>query len=334
MSIPSDRSIVSLRRLALHTLAAVGCALVLPGLPAQAQDFPAKQITLVVPFAPGGSTDVAARAVAERMSRTLGQPVVVENKAGASGTIGTEFVARAAPDGYTIGAIGASTGVHPHLMGPQPRYKFDDLTYVGQLAYVEFVLVARKNLEASNVKQLVDLAKARPGKLNYGDSGAAVQLAMELFKNMTRTDIVRVAYKGDTPAIADLVGGHVDLGMLSLAGASAQIKAGTIKVIGVASKTRSKAFPDVPTIAEGGLAGYESGVPTMMAVPKGTPRAVVDRLNAALGEALSDPALIERFTSMGLGVSRYTPAEANGVVKAEYDKLERLLKEAQIPTGR
>ena len=302
--------------------------------PAMAQEFPSRQLTIVVPFAPGGSTDVATRAIAERMSKYLGQAVIVDNKAGASGVIGTEFVARAAPDGYIMGAIGGSTGVHPHLMGPMPRYKFDDLTYVGQLAYVEFVLLARKTLEANNVKELTDLAKSRPGQLNYGDSGAAVQLAMELFKTMTRTEINRVPYKGDAPAIADLIGGHVDLCMLSLAGAATQIKAGTVKVIGVASRTRSRAFPDVPTIAEGGLPGYESGVPTMLAVPKGTPRPVVDKLNAALSEALSDPALAERFASMGLGVNRYTPAQAQGVVQNEYDKLARLLKEANIPTGR
>lgn len=305
-------------------------------MPAMAQDH-SRQLTIVVPFAPGGSTDLVTRAIAERMSKSLGQTIVVDNKAGASGLIGTEFVVRAAPDGLILGAVGASTGVHPHLMGPLPRYKFDDLTYVGQLAYVEFVLVARKNLEANNVKELIDLAKSRPGKLNCGDSGAALHLAMELFKSITHTDIVRVAYKGDAPALVDLVGGHVDLGMLTLAGAMGQIKAGTVKVIGLASRTRSRAVPEAPTIAESGLSGlssYESGVPTMLALPKATPRPIVDRLNVALTEALSDPALVERFASMGLGVSRYTPAEAQGVMKAEYNKLARLLKEANIPTER
>ncbi len=320
----------SIRRACIVSVLAVAAT----SAPAAAQEFPTRQLSIVVPFAPGGSTDVAARAVAERMSRRLGQPVVVENKAGASGIIGTEFVARAAPDGYTLGAIGGSTGVHPHLMGPQPRYKFDDLTYVGQLAYVEFVLLARKDLEASNVKELVALARSRAGRLSYGDSGAAVHLAMELFKTMTQTAITRVPYKGDSPAVTDLIGGHVDLAMLSLAGASGQIRAGTVKVIGVTSAARSRAFPDVPTIAEGGLPGYESGVPTMLAVPKGTPRPIIDRLNAALSEALSDPALVDRFASMGLGVSRYTPVQAQALVQNEYDKLARLLKEANIPTER
>lgn len=306
-------------------------------MPALAQDQHSRPLTIVVPFAPGGSTDLVTRAIAEKMSKSLGQNIVVDNKSGASGMIGTEYVARSAPDGYILGAVGASTGVHPHLMGQPPRYKFDDLTYVGQLAYVELVLVARKSLAANNVKELIDLAKSRPGTLSYGDSGAALRLAMELFKTITRTDIVRVPYKGDAPALVDLVGGHVDLGMLTLAGAMGQINAGTVKVIGVASRTRSRAFPNAPTIAESGLSGlstYESGVPTMLAMPKATPRPIVDRLNASLSEALSDSALVERFASMGLSVNRYTPAEADGVMKAEYNKLSQLLKEANIPTDR
>ena len=303
-------------------------------MPAMAQEQRSMQLTFVVPFPPGGSTDQMSRMIAERMSRSLGQAIVIDNKAGAVGLIGTEFIARAAPDGLILGAVGGSTGVLAHLMGPVPRYKFDDLTYVGQLGYVEFVLVARKNLAANNVKELIDLAKASPGKLSYGYSGTAGQLGMELFKNMTRTDIVQVPYKGDAPALVDLVGGHVDLGMVTVAGSIGQIKAGTVKVIGVASKIRSRAIPDAPTIAESGLNGYEAGVPTMLAMPKATPRPIVDRMNVALTEALSDSVLVERFASMGLGVNRYTPAEADGVMKAEYNKSARLLKEANIPTER
>lgn len=304
------------------------------GTRAMAQEFPSRPLAIIVPFAPGGSTDVAGRAVAERMSKSLGHAVIIDNKAGAAGQIGADFVARAAPDGYTLGAIGASTGVHPHLIGPPPRYKFEDFTYIGQLAYVEVVLLARKNLEAGNVKELIELARSRPGKLTCGDSGAALELAMELFKSATKTSMVRVPYKGDAPALADLMGGHVDLAMITVASAAAQIKAGSVKAIGVTSRSRSKAVPDVPTLAESGVTGYEAGVPTMMAVPRDTPRAIVDRLNAALNEALADPALVERFTSLGLGIQRYSPAEAQGVVRAEYDKIARLIKDANLPTGR
>ena len=307
----------------------IGAALALP-ITAQAQAYPNKPITYVVPFAPGGSTDVAARTIAEGLGRILHQTFVVDNKAGASGTIGTDFVARAAPDGYTMGAIGQSSSILPQIIGPVPRYKVDDLTYVGQMSFVEFILIGRKNLEANNIRELIALAKSRPGKMSYGESGTAVQLAAELFKTMSGTDIVRVPYKGDTPAVADVAGGHIELGMVSLAGALGQVKAGAVKALGVASKTRSKALPDVPVIAET-VPGYESGVRTMLAVPKATPRAIVDRLNTALNEVLSDPALVERFASMGLGVSRYSVAETDAIMKADFTTLAKVVKDANIP---
>ena len=323
-------------RARLHGIATIAtaaslasAALALPAT-AQAQTYPTRPVTFVVPFAPGGSTDVAARAIAEGMGRVLKQTFVVDNKAGASGTIGTEFVARAAPDGYTMGAIGQSSSILPQIMGPVPRYKVDDLTYVGQMSFVEFILIGRKNLEANNIRELIALAKARPGKLSYGESGTAVQLAAELLKTMTGTNIVRVPYKGDTPAVADVAGGHIELGMVSLAGALGQVKAGAVKALGVGSKTRSKALPDVPVIAET-VPGYESGVRTMLAVPKATPRAIVDRLSGALNEVLADAALVDRFATMGLGVSRFSVAETDAIMKADYATLAKVVKDANIP---
>ena len=185
-------------------------------LPARAQDYPTKPVTIVVPFAPGGSTDVATRAVAERMNASLGQSVLVENRAGASGMIGTDHVARAEPDGYTTGAIGLSTGVLSHLMGPVPNFSPDDLVMVGQICFAEFVVIAKKDLQASNVEELVALAKANPGKLRCGSSGTATLLGIELLKSMAGADIVVVPYNGDSPAINDVAGGHVDMALLSL----------------------------------------------------------------------------------------------------------------------
>lgn len=315
---------------ALMAGTALSTSLMMMATAAQAQAYPAKPVTFVVPFAPGGSTDVAARAIAEGMGRVLKQTFVVDNKAGASGTIGTEFVARAAPDGYTMGAIGQSSSILPHIIGPVPRYKLEDHIYVGQMAFVEFILVGKKSLEANNIRELIALAKTKPGKMSYGESGTAVQLAAELFKTMTGTDIVRVPYKGDTPAVADVAGGHIELGMLSLAGALGQVKAGAVKALGVGSKARSKALPDVPAIAET-VPGYESGVRTMLAVPKATPRAIVDRLNAALNEVLADPALVDRFAGMGLGVSRFSVAETDAIMKADYNTLAKVVKDANIP---
>jgi tripartite-type tricarboxylate transporter receptor subunit TctC len=310
-------------------------ALLLAGIaPAGAQDFPAKPVTIVVPFAPGGSTDVATRAVAERMTASMGQTVLVENRAGASGMIGTDHVARAKPDGYTTGAIGLSTGVLSHLMGPVPNFAPDDLTMVGQICFAEFVIIAKKELEASNVEELVALAKANPGKLRCGSSGTATLLGIELFKSMAGADIVVVPYNGDSPAINDVVGGHVDMALLSLSGSSAQIRAGTVKAIGVTSSERSKGFPDVPTIAEGGLEGYESGGPTMLAVPKSTPAPVIESLNTALNKALSDPALVDQFTGLGLGVKSFTPQEADAVMASEMEKWAKVIKTAGIDTGR
>jgi tripartite-type tricarboxylate transporter receptor subunit TctC len=318
-----------------EAFAAMFVALTAIAVPVMAQDFPArKPITIVVPFAPGGSTDTAARMVAERMTVFLKQTVLVDNKPGASGTIGANYVARSTPDGYTVGALGGSTTVIPHLMGPVPPYKFDDIVLVGQLCLVEAVIVARKDLPASNSRELIALAKAQPGKLQYGESGTAMQLAFELFKSTSGTDILRVPYKGDAPALTDVLGGHIDLAMVSLAGAAAHIRAGTVKVIGVTSAERSKAFPAAPTIAEAGLPGYEASVTTMLAVPRGTPQAVIQRLNEALNESLKDPVVIDRFTSLGLGAQRLSPADALAALKADLAKADKVIKDAKIPTER
>jgi len=312
--------------------ALLALSVAMPALAEETGGYPTRPVSVVVSFAPGGAADTAVRAVVDSMAHQLGQPLVVENRPGASGTIGAEYVSRAAPDGYTLGAVGLATGVIPHLMGPLPRYGFDDFVYVGQLSFAEFVIVARPDLQADSIAQLLELSAARADELSYGESGPATQLAAEWFKRMTGLRALRVPYKGDAPALADLIGGHIDLALVSLSSAAPQLRAGTVKAIALASSKRSTAFPGIPTVDEA-VPGYEAGGPTMLAAPRGTPPAVIERVNAALNRALEDPALQRRFAAMGLGVARMTPGQAGQYMNAEYAKWKRVIDVADIPTN-
>lgn len=295
-----------------------------------AQQYPDKVMRLVVPYAPGGSTDLAARIVAEQMSSSLRQNILVENRAGAGGVTGSDVVAKSPPDGYVLGASGGATIVLPFVLGPPAPYGPDDLIPVGQICYSEFVLAVRKDFPANNVKELISAAKENPGKFRYGESGAAIRLSVELLKAMSGTDIVRVPYKGDAPSLNDIVGGHIDMASLTVAAAAAQIRAGSVKAIGTMSKDRSRALPDVPAIAEA-LPGFEAGSPTMLVVPKGTPAVVLEKLNAAINDALRKPAVVEKFAPLGLAAIPMTLKEAQENIVAERKKWAQVIKDANIP---
>ena len=299
---------------------------------AQAQTFPSRQITLVVPFPPGGSTDVAARIMADRMRAQLGQPIIIENVGGAGGSIAVGRVARAAPDGYTIDIGQWDTHVGSII------YKLDydlqkDFEPIGLLSVNPQLLVARKDLPADNLKDLVAWMKANPGKINFVNQNAAANVSGVLFEKLTGQKLHFIPYRGAGPAMTDLVSGQVDLLVVQGAAALPQIRAGKIKAIANLSPQRSASIPDIPTSDEGGVSGfYMSGWFGFFA-PKSTPKDVIATLNNAMVQALADPAVRARFTELGLDVATREQQSPEGLAafqKAEVDKWWPIIKEAGI----
>lgn len=299
---------------------------------AQAQTYPSRQITLVVPFPPGGSTDAAARIMAERMRASLGQPVIVENIGGAGGSIGVGRVARAAPDGYTFDIGQWDTHVGSII------YKLDydlakDFEPIALISTNPQLMVAKKDLPADNLKDLVEWMKANPGKINFVNQNAAANVSGVLFENLTKQKVQFIPYRGAGPAMTDLISGTVDLLVVQGAVALPQIRGGKIKALANLSPQRSASMPDIPTADETGVPGlYMSGWFGFFA-PKGTPKDIIARLNAATVEALADPLVQKRFTEFGLDVApraQQTPEGLAAFQKAEIDKWWPIIKDAGI----
>src|SRR5664279_1939682 len=252
--------------------------------------YPSRPITLIVPYAAGGGNDVMARGVAIPMSKTLGQPIVIENHGGAGGSIGTRQVATAAPDGYTLGLGGTGTlAIDPTLYpnaGYDPR---KDFAPVGLIATNPMIIVVNPSLPAKNVRELIALAKAQPGKLNYASAGkgSGIHLGTVLFADTAGIELIHVPYRGSGPALTDLLGGHVSIYFSSLPPAIGLVKDGKLRALGVTGLKRSPILPDVPTVAEQGLPGFEAVLHYGIVAPAGTPRPIIDKLNAALREALN-----------------------------------------------
>ena len=298
----------------------------------QAQTYPSRQITLVVPFPPGGSTDVAARIMAEHMRASLGQPVIIENVGGAGGSIAVGRVARAAPDGYTIDIGQWDTHVGSII------YKLDydlqkDFEPIGLVSINPQLMVAKKDLPADNLKDLVAWMKANPGKVNFVNQNAAANVSGVLFEKLTGQKLHYIPYRGAGPAMTDLVSGQVDLLVVQGAAALPQIRAGKIKAIANLSPQRSASMPDIATSDEGGVPGlYMSGWFGFFA-PKGTPKDVIATLNKAMVQALADPAVRARFTELGLDVAsrdQQTPEGLAAFQKTEIDKWWPIIKDAGI----
>jgi tripartite-type tricarboxylate transporter receptor subunit TctC len=299
---------------------------------AQAQSYPSRAITLVVPFPPGGSTDAAARIMAERMRGSLGQPIVIENVGGAGGSIGVGRVARSAPDGYTFDIGQWDTHVGSII------YKLDydlekDFEPIGLISNNPQLMVAKNDLAANNLAELVSWMKSNPGKINFVNQNAAANVTGVLFENLTGQKVQFIPYRGAGPAMTDLVSGTVDLLVVQGAVALPQIRGGKIKALANLSAQRSASMPDIPTADETGVPGlYMSGWFGFFA-PKGTPKEVIARLNAATVEALADPAIQKRFTELGLDVApreQQTPEGLARFQKAEIDKWWPIIKAAGI----
>jgi tripartite-type tricarboxylate transporter receptor subunit TctC len=314
------------------SLAAAGAIAASSGVVAQ-DSFPNRPITLVVPFAAGGSTDVVARLLAEQMSIGLGQQLVVENRAGGGGNVGAAAVSKADPDGYTIlMATVATHALNPLIAKTRPYDPLADFAPVSLLAVVPNVLVVNPEFPAKDVKGLIALLKAEPGKYNYASSGVGTPLHLsgELFKTLSGTQMTHIPYRGSGPALIDVVAGRVPIMFDNLPSASEFIRAGTLRALAVTTKTRASSFPDVPTMSEAGLEGYETYTWNALFAPKGTPAAVVARLNTAANKALADPALQSKFKAFSAGIVGSTPEALTEHVKAELAKWEPVVTKAGI----
>ncbi len=296
---------------------------------ALAQDWPAKPIRFIAPNLPGGPTDILARLVGQKLAESLGQPVVIDNRAGAAGNIGTEAAAKSPPDGYTLvtgnnATFGANVSLYKRLGFDPVR----DFTPVVLVATQPNILVVHPSLPVASVKELVALAKARPGQLNYSGSGmgAAAHLAAELFKSMTATSIVHIPYKSAAPALTDLIAGETQLMFATSLSVMPHIKANRVRALGVTTARRSRFLPDLPTIAEAGVPGFEASTWHGVLVPAGTPGAIVDRLSTEINRALQLADVRDRLAAMGAEVAGGTPKEFADHIQREIPKWAKLIK--------
>ena len=301
--------------------------------PAHAQSYPDKPIRIVIPFPAGGGPDLVARLIAPKLTEALGQPIVFDYRVGANGTIGNEFVARSAPDGYTLlmGAAGALT-VAPHVYAKVQFDTFKDFEPIALVGTSPYIVALHPSVPASSVAELTAYAKANPGKLNYGSSGTGglPHLAGELYERLAGVKLVHVPYKGIAPAITDLVGGQVQLLFGDVGLVLPHVKAGTLKAIAVTSKQRATPLPDVPTMIEAGVPGYQMGTWWGLLAPAGTPRPIVARLNAEVRKALSLPEIQNAFKARSLEYELTTPEQFAARIRDEYDTWGRIVKEANI----
>jgi tripartite-type tricarboxylate transporter receptor subunit TctC len=300
-------------------------------------DYPNRPIRIVVPLAAGGNVDIVARAVAEQVSKTLGQPILVENRPGASSLVGTLAVAKSAPDGYTLLAM-ANTFVTVPLILPNAGYDpMKDFAAVTLTCLVPQVMVANPSLPAHSVRELIALARMHPGKLTYASAGngSTGHMAMELFANQAGIAMLHVPYKGNSQALVDVIGGQVAVMIDQVSTSAPQIKSGKLRALGVTSLRRSPLLPDTPTIdesgAESGLRGYEDITFNGIVAPAGTPRSILVRLNQAVGKTAGTPELYQRFIDRGVELkASASPEEFSGYLRAEFEKKGRLVREANI----
>jgi tripartite-type tricarboxylate transporter receptor subunit TctC len=310
--------------LGLGLLAMVGMA--------SAQGFPDRPITLVVPYPAGGGNDVLGRLVAERMGKALNGTIVVENRGGAGGTIGTRQVAKSTPDGYTILIATSSLAINPALY---PNVGYDpikDFAPIGLLAAGANVVLVHPSVPVKSIPELIAQAKKSPGKLNFASTGtgSSVHLAAELFASMAGVKISHVPYRGSGPALNDLLGGHVTMMFATLPSSIGVVKSGKVRALAVSSRKRSAVFPDLPAIAEAGLPGYAAELHYGLVAPAGTPRSIIDRLNAALRAALEDPTLRERLAREGAVPLPSTPEEYAADIAAEERMWGKIVRDAGV----
>ena len=327
---PSHHLPIVTRHPSLILLAA---ALATQAAPLASQQYPAKPLRLIVPFAPGGTNDIMARSIAPELTSILGQQVVVDNRAGASGQIGAEAVAKSPPDGYTLMLVSSSVMSHGPAVMPKLRYDMvRDFAPVGKVSEVPLVIVVHPTVPAKTTKQFIALAKARPGDLRMGIGGAGTtsHLVTELFATATGTRMLIVPYKGAGPALIDLLGGHLDGRIDQLPSSIDPIRGGRLRALAVTTTRRAGQLPDLPTIAESGVPGFDASTVIAVFAPAATPQDIVQRLNGALNKALASSAVVERMASQGADVRPGTSDDLGRFVREDLAKWKKVVAQAGI----
>jgi tripartite-type tricarboxylate transporter receptor subunit TctC len=300
----------------------IASAAMLAAMPVSAQGYPERTITMIVPFGAGGSTDIVGRIAADAMSKALGVSMIIENKGGAGGTVGTQAAANAAPDGYTLTMSTTSTHVVGPLTVETVKYNpIKDFEHIGMIAETPYVLVISPKLGVNSVKELIEHAKKNPGKLNYGSAGqgSTTHLAALMFLNATGTDMLHVPYKSNAESTKAVLSDEVQVLFGSMPAVLGQIKGGAIRALAVGTTSRSPELPNVATMQEAGVPGYRASLWLGISAPARTPASVVSRLNAALGQALADPAVVKRLLDAGAEPSKMTPAEFSKLISSELE---------------
>jgi tripartite-type tricarboxylate transporter receptor subunit TctC len=297
-----------------------------------AQTYPVKPVRMIVPYTPSGSVDLLARIIAPKLSESMGQQVIVDNRPGAAGNIGTEAVVRAPPDGHTIVMTTIPLVLNPSLYAKLPFDAVRDLAPVSLLAATAYVLIVHPSLPVRSVKELIALAKKQPGKLNYpsGGNGTNSHIAVELFKNLTGTNIVHVPYKGGGPALVAVLSGEADVAILGIDVVISQIRAGRLRALAVTGTKRSPTLRDTPSIAEAGVPDYEFASWHGVLAPAGTPVSVINALNAGITNAMHAPELAERFAREGTDVIADSPAQFGSFIKTEISRWAKVVKAAGL----
>ena len=295
---------------------------------AAGQSYPTKPIRLLVPYAPGGATDITARVLAPKLGESLGQQVIVDNRPGANGIVATSVLVKSASDGHTIMLVDSAHGANPALYSKMSYDTLKDFTAIGLATRIPMVLLVNPSLPAKSVKELIALAKSRPGKLNYASAGtgSSIFLATELFKSATDIEVVQIAYKGGGPALAEVIGGQVPLMFITIAAAMAHVKAGRVLALGVSSLQRSAAYPEVPTVAESGVPGFEFHLWQAMIAPAGVMRPIIAQLNGDLNAALGHADVKERLSGLGAEIAGSTPERATEFIRSEVERWRKTIK--------
>ncbi|MDB5966888.1 MAG: hypothetical protein JWQ72_3388 [Polaromonas sp.] len=311
---------------------ALGMAAALAGGTASAQTYPSKAVRIIVPFAAGGPADNYARFIAQRLQDAMGQPFVVDDRPGAGSVIGTDVVAKSAPDGYTLLLMSNTHTVNESLTPNKPFQLMRDFVAVAPINYSDLVLVANPALPASNLKDLIARAKTMPGKINYASSGQGTpyHMAGELFKSMANVYLVHIPYRGSSGARTDVIGGQVEVMFDAVTTMAEQVKAGKVKAIATTGKTRSDVLPDVPTMSEAGLPGYEATIWLGLMAPKGTPKAIVDKLNETVSKIASQPDVKALWAKQGAAPLVMTPEAFDKYTRDDITKWAKVIKSANI----
>ena len=313
--------------------AAICAAATLHAASAGAQAWPTKPIRLMVPFPPGGSTDIVARIVAQKLAERLGQPIVIENRGGGGGTLGTSVVARSAPDGYNLGV--ASTSTHVVAPGVYAKLEYDpvkDFAPIGLMAVSPYLLVVNPALPAKSLKELVELAKRQPGKLNYASAGigSTTHLAMEMLKSVSNTYMLHIPYSGNGPAGVAVVSGQVEILFGSLPALLAQAKSGRVRALAVGTPKRSPSLPDVPTVAESGYPGFDASLWLALMAPTGTPQPIIERVNREIAVVIAAPEMKAALDKAGAEPLTGTPGDLAAMIRDGVPKYAKIIKTAGI----